>query len=1012
MTEISLPNPKDIVVRFRYWFFFIVTWCGLKNHANAQVYHAVYDLRCEYQTHPMNVDQLSPTFTYKIRNLDLEVFIESLTLRIGKDSLMSTIVWEQDESNNASYIQYEGQRLERDTDYYFEIDVTDRDGNVFLSEKPGKFHTGINGDFGEAEWLTNPSSFPDLASYYRTEFSHSDSIVQVVLFIASGGPHEIHIDGKRRYDQLLNPVFMDYEEYIPYNAYDITQSIDFSNENHVIGIVLGNGWYNFNTKTSWNFDKADWRDIPKVKFVLSLRDVNNDVTYIHSSVENTQTSLGPLRYNSIYMGEFYVHESTFSDWSQVGFNNREWIPPTRAYDHIELKAQYLEPTVIRDTLTAQKILSVSDRNYIITLPSNNAAIASWKLFGKSGQSFRVLYGEQTNGDGTSVIVSNLTSHILPGDNAAVGFQEDRITLLQEDTVYFTNSFNYKGFQYIQISSDLPFAIDNQSVKVYPVNTEINATGNLAFNEPLLDSILAISQRSYLSNLHGFPTDCPTREKNGWTGDGHFLIQSAFYGFNGYNLYRKWMEDHRNAQTDEGMMPNIIPTADWGFDPRLDWSVSTILVPWYAYLFTGNDQIIRENIDAMDDFMSFWKSYSYHNMVFAGLGDWNSSGSKSSITLISSVYYYHAAEVMSYMHHQLGRNTRSDYYRKLAVKIRNSINANLLDSGTGIYENGTQTEQAMALYYGVAPEEMKGQVLDQLISAIEANNFQLDMGMIGAKVILPALAMNGKDSLAYTLVTGRNHPSWGGLVSLGATTLTEDWTYKGLGTYYGGSQNHAAMGSVIEYLYGELAGVKPVYQFDDYLHLEISPFFPEGEMTSSVKTELGLGQYYQTWTKTSDGSVHLEIETPVNSKMRFKIPDSFVLSEIVQNGQNIPFAKNAEMDFLDFSNGLFEIHLVRDSTETDYPINNKARGEILMQKSGFVFHHEEGSYPDKGEFRIVSMDGKQLYKRDIDYQGFLDTILIDWDAIERHELIDRVLFVQLINLNGEMLQYYYGSWRIR
>ena len=147
-------------------------------------------------------------------------------------------------------------------------------------------------------------------------------------------------------------------------------------------------------------------------------------------------------------------------------------------------------------------------------------------------------------------------------------------------------FNYKGFRYVEVVADKPIELDQNSLIAYFMHSDVPAVGSLESSSPLIGKLLHAANHSYLSNLMGYLTDCPQREKNGWTGDGHFAIEAAFYNFDGITVYEKWLADHRDEQQPNGVLPDIIPTGGWGYgtDNGLDWTSTIAIIPWNIYLF--------------------------------------------------------------------------------------------------------------------------------------------------------------------------------------------------------------------------------------------------------------------------------------------------------------------------------------------------------------------------------------------------------------------------------------------
>ena len=141
-------------------------------------------------------------------------------------------------------------------------------------------------------------------------------------------------------------------------------------------------------------------------------------------------------------------------------------------------------------------------------------------------------------------------------------------------------FNYKGFQYVEITSNKPITLTKEDVTGWFMHSDVEPTGSLESSNPLINKLWWATNNSYLSNLMGYPTDCPQREKNGWTGDGHFAVETGLFNFDGIPIYEKCMADHRDEQQPNGVLPDIILTGGWGYGTSngSDWTSTIAIIP--------------------------------------------------------------------------------------------------------------------------------------------------------------------------------------------------------------------------------------------------------------------------------------------------------------------------------------------------------------------------------------------------------------------------------------------------
>lgn len=309
-------------------------------------------------------------------------------------------------------------------------------------------------------------------------------------------------------------------------------------------------------------------------------------------------------------------------------------------------------------------------------------------------------------------------------------------------------FNYKGFRYVEVTSSKPIELQQNSLTAYFVHSDVPQKGEISTSNPLVNRLWWATNNAYLSNLMGYPTDCPQREKNGWTGDGHFAIETALYNYDGITVYEKWLADHRDEQQPNGVLPDIIPTGGWGYgtDNGLDWTSTIAIIPWNIYLFYGDSKLLSDCYENIKRYVNYVDRTSPNGLTSWGRGDWVPVKSHSSKELTSSVYFYVDTKILANAAKLFNKQEDYEHYQALAEKIKNAINAKYLNRETGIYASGVQTELSVPLMWGVVPEDMKTKVARNLAKKVEEAGFHLDVGVLGAKAILNALSETEKRRL--------------------------------------------------------------------------------------------------------------------------------------------------------------------------------------------------------------------------------------------------------------------------
>ena len=294
------------------------------------------------------------------------------------------------------------------------------------------------------------------------------------------------------------------------------------------------------------------------------------------------------------------------------------------------------------------------------------------------------------------------------------------------------------------------------------------------------------------------------KKNGWTGDAHIAAETGLFNFDAAGSYAQWLDSLVDVQRPSGQIPGIVPSCGWGYNNiGPTWDSALLLIPWYVYLYTGDDSVIQKHYGAMIKYLDYCTQMADEHIIsFGVLGDWCHVNPERMVdrALTDTAYYYVDALLLAKFADMLGDNDNSRYYSELSDKIKTAFN-NKFYKGNGIYAEGEQTAMGCALYQGLVDESLKTEVVERLADAVEAAGVKPDFGILGAKYIPRVLADNGHAELAFKLITQPEFPGWVNWLNQGATTLWEFWDGAG-------SQNHIMFGDISAWFYQYLAGIVP------------------------------------------------------------------------------------------------------------------------------------------------------------------------------------------------------------
>jgi alpha-L-rhamnosidase len=401
-----------------------------------------------------------------------------------------------------------------------------------------------------------------------------------------------------------------------------------------------------------------------------------------------------------------------------------------------------------------------------------------------------------------------------------------------------------------------------------MHSDVPVAGQLSSSNQTLNKIWKATNASYLSNLQGYPTDCPQREKNGWTGDAHIASETGLYNFDGITIYEKWLADHRDEQQPNGILPSIIPTGGWGYEwgNGPDWTSTIAIIPWNIYLFYGDSKLLSDCYDNIRLYVDHITEISPTGLTNWGLGDWVPVNSVAPKELTSSIYYFTDATILAKAAKILNHEADYQKYSALATRIAAAINAKYLNPETGIYGTGLQTELSAPLFWGIVPENLKAKVAENLAKRVIADNKHLDVGLLGTKTILNALSENGYADLAYEVASQETFPSWGWWMVNGATTLYENWPIDATSDI---SLNHIMFGEIGAWYYKALGGMKPDVAQPGFKNILLEPHFVKGLESFNATHSGPYGEIQSSWKRTGNTVIY-KLVIPANSSATLKL----------------------------------------------------------------------------------------------------------------------------------------------
>ena len=719
----------------------------------------------------------------------------------------------------------------------------------------------------------------------RKVFDIYKPVKSAQVSICGLGYYEMFLNGTKVGDHVLDPAWTSYHKNALYVTYDISK--DLKQGGNAIGVQLANGMYNQEFGDTWNIHKAPWKAFPQM--ILQL-----DITYDDGtrqrvvSDESWKVSDGPIYWDQLRMGVMYDARREQPGWNTAGFDDSKWQPAIlREGAKGKLAAQMSEPIKVMDTLKAVNITKQGD-SYVYDFGQN---ISGWTRLNISGKA------------GTEVVMDH--------NQTRMHLQTSTYTLKGVGTEIWEPNFAFYGFGKVAVTG-LPGEPSKDTVEARVVHTAFDERGAFECSNPLLNKIVSMCRWSYVDNFVGIPSDCPHREKLGWTADAHLASEAGLTYFGSEAAYTRWMLDYEAQQAEDGKLPCIVPDGGEGWGTRfLDgpaWESAYLIIPWNIYQYRGDRRILERHYENYKRWIAWYRDESkiidkkrfegggckdskyknpqnvnQGNVIYYGIGDWPPNG-LTPFEITSTAYYYNAARIISKVAGLLGKKDEEKEYADLAAKIKDAFNRAFYDEATGTYSKGSHTGMSCALYFGLVEEKNRQKVADNLAEGLRKNGYSIKVGCLGSKYLLRALAENGHMEDAYKIITKTTAPGWGFLAASGRSTLSESLDG-------GGSDNHAFLGDVAAWMIKYLAGIRFDPAHPGFKHFLIKPEVV-GDLTSvKAHHDSPYGRIVSEWKRGGD-KFSLNVTVPANSTAEVYIPSNKA-DDVMESGQSAIKAKGVK-----------------------------------------------------------------------------------------------------------------------
>ncbi len=719
------------------------------------------------------------------------------------------------------------------------------------------------------EYNTLEKSVP--APYLRKTFI-CDNVTKGTLTIAACGFYELFLNGKKITKGKLAPYISNTDDYIYFDEYNVS----LERGENVIGIILGNGLQNNPGGYIWDFDKASFRSSPKVALNLTYKNSKNEDVVIKSD-ESFKTHPSPILADDYRFGETYDANFEIPAWNEQNFDDSNWNFAMRTTaPKGEMKLCEAEPIIIETEISPVDIIKDED-GYIYDFGISNAGVCRLNIDGVKGQKIVLQHTDLLKDGKFQVANVWFVRDYWERDKDIV--HKDVYICKGEKNEIYTPTFTYHGFRYVKVTGITPEQATKDLLTFVVFHSDLKSMGSFSCSNETVNKLQEMTRRSDLSNFHYFPTDCPQREKNGWTADAALSCEQMLLNFNPETSYREWMNNVRKAQSPEGVVPGIIPTANWGYDELNGpaWDSALFYLPYFTYIYRGDTAMITESAEAFIKYFKYLETRKDEKgLLNFGLGDWCHVGRhspetmpKAPLIVTDSVISMDLAKKAAFMFEVIGLDEYKCYAENFANDLRKKVRENLIDFSTMTVLGECQSSQAMGMFYGIFEPDEEKAAFEKLLDLIKDADDHIDVGVLGGRVIFHVLSKYGYSDLAFKMITRPDYPSYGNWIERGATTLWENFDPE-----FVDSPNHHFWGDISAWFIKVLGGINLNPTGKNVNELIIIPHFVKALDNVKASHITPQGEVAVNWTRKGE-NIEVVIKIPQNVTAKFIVGDKNV-----------------------------------------------------------------------------------------------------------------------------------------
>lgn len=832
-------------------------------------------LRTEYLKDPLGIDIQKTLLFWNCEGGSKQAAYRILAQTDGKT------VWDSGKVSSSTMRAEFPKKLVSRLRVKWKVKLWDESGEGEWSE-PAAFEMGLLAPSDwKAAWIAGNYRVNKKKRYpvdcFQKQFT-AIGVQKARLYASACGLYEVRLNGVRVGDTVFAPGSTDYKKRIQYQTYDVTALV--KGGVNVMTAELADGWYRGSNGGKGRTNT--FGTVTKLLLQLELFDAEGRITRICTDGSWTWSNDGPIRFADLKDGE-RVDARKLTAYSKKAKTVR-CKANLSASDNVFVKEH--------ERFSPEELIITPSGKKVLKFPQNLSGYLSFRLSARAGQRIRIRLGEMMKDGELSQKNIQMYHRGVPSTKQEIDY------ICRGGVNEYTPKFFYGGFRYAEIETDIPFEKENfTAVAVY---SDLEETAFFACSHPLIDRFWRMTLWSLKSNSTDFPSDCPTRERSGWTGDSQIFFNTAAYLTDYAAFARKHVRDIFDRQYKSGRLPQIAPRVNedkflWWLNGAVGWACAGVYIPLYLYERYGDKRVLEEHYEDILDYADFmirragkwggvyskpvflsWKNQKYLVNCGCAYGEWSEPSD------VSAFHWYDfmttkPEESTAYTYFTLHRVLKiADILKKPKTKRLARIQKysegakrayrELVTKPKFLLDTDRQAKLVRPLYMGLLTAEQEDFAKKRLIRALENYGWRLGTGFLSTPFILFVLEKIGVE-YAYRLLENEKLPGWLVMPKYGATTVWEDWEGDRASDQNAASLNHYSKGAVCEWLMSEMCGIKVAGE-NQFL---IAPK-PGGSLTyAKAEYQSIYGKVSCGWERTEKG-YRYTVTLPSNTTARLILPD--------------------------------------------------------------------------------------------------------------------------------------------